>query len=331
MRIKRRVFHGAAIRARPDTVQCDMGYASLQSARQAFLTYIRVECGLADNTLEAYGRDLRDLVGDLDHRNVSALSDVHPRMLAEHLASMKTERGQASSTITRRLATIRTFFRWLHAEGAIEENPADWLERPTRWKRLPDVLSPNQMRRLLDSPSPEQDRPTGPPLWRRDKAMLELMYASGLRASEVGAIGVEDVHPKLGVVRVLGKGSKERLVPVGVPGLEATDAYLTDCRPKLMREDGRDQGRLLLSKTGRPLERVAVWQIVKKHALRAGLRDVHPHTLRHSFATHLLMGGADLRLVQELLGHSDIATTQVYTHVDRSRLKDVHRKFHPRG
>lgn len=308
-----------------------MRYRDLHSARQAFLTFIRVECGLAPNTLEAYGRDLRDLLIDLNARAVTTPDAVQPRQLAEHLASMKTVRGQASSTITRRLATIRTFFRWLHGEGAIAENPADWLDRPTRWKRLPDVLSPNQMRRLLDAPSPELDRPNQTSLWRRDKAMLELMYASGLRASEVGAIGVEDFHPKLGVVRVLGKGDKERLVPMGRPAIDAIEMYLTECRPRLVRPDARDKGRLILSKTGRPLERVAVWQIVKRHASRAGLRDVHPHTLRHSFATHLLMGGADLRLVQELLGHSDIATTQIYTHVDRSRLKDVHRKYHPRG
>ncbi len=308
-----------------------MRYRDLHHARQAFLTYIRVECGLASNTIEAYGRDLRDLLIDLDKNEVTSPEAVEPRRLVEHLTSMKNDRGQASSTITRRLATIRTFFRWLHAEGAIDENPATWLDRPTRWQRLPDILSPNQMRRLLESPSPELDRPGQPPLWLRDKAMLELMYASGLRASEVGAVGVEDFHPKLGVVRVLGKGDKERLAPMGRPAIQAIETYLTDCRPQLKRPDGRDKNRLILSKTGRPVERVAVWQIVKRHASRAGLRDVHPHTLRHSFATHLLMGGADLRLVQELLGHADIATTQIYTHVDRSRLKDVHRKFHPRG
>lgn len=308
-----------------------MRFADLHSARTGFLTYIRVECGLSDNTLEAYGRDLHDLIVDLEARSIGAPSAVGPRDLADHLVSMKTERGQSSATITRRLATIRTFFRWLDAQGAIETNPADWLDRPTQWKRLPDVLSPQQMKKLLNSPSPDDDKPGQPPLWLRDKAMLELMYASGLRASEVGTIGLEHAHPKLGIIRVRGKGDKERMVPMGKPAMQAIERYLDECRPKLARDIAVHKDRLLLSRSGRPLERVAVWQIVKKHAARAGLRDVHPHTLRHSFATHLLMGGADLRLVQELLGHADIATTQIYTHVDRSRLKDIHKKYHPRA
>jgi len=308
-----------------------MRYSDLQSARQAFLTYVRVECGLADNTLLAYGRDLRDLLVDLADRGVTTPQTVGPRDLSEHLVSMRKDRGQASATIVRRLATIRTFFRWLLALDEIEENPAAWLERPTPWKRLPDVLSPSQMKKLLEAPRPDPHRPGALPLWLRDRAMLELMYACGLRASEVGAIGVEEHHPILGVVRVLGKGDKERLVPMGAPAIEATAVYKEECRPRLIRDDGRDHGRLLLSRTGRPLERVAVWQIVKRAAIGAGLRNIHPHTLRHSFATHLLVGGADLRLVQELLGHADIATTQIYTHVDRSHLKEVHRTCHPRG
>jgi integrase/recombinase XerD len=229
---------------------------------------------------------------------------------------------------------VRVFCRWLHARGLVAEDPSQILERPTRWKKLPGVLSPKQLKALIESPRPEaarKDGPEQPPLWLRDRAMLELMYASGLRASEVGALGLTDLHDTLGVVRVTGKGNKQRLVPVGKPAQNAIRAYMSECRVVLVRPDGRDKGRLLLSRSGRPLERVAVWQIVKRHAATAGLRDVHPHMLRHSFATHLLAGGADLRVVQELLGHADISTTQIYTHVDRSRLRDVHRKHHPRG
>ncbi|MEC9372526.1 MAG: site-specific tyrosine recombinase XerD [Planctomycetota bacterium] len=303
------------------------------SVRDTFLTYIRVECGLAPNTIEAYARDLRDLFTDLESRGLATISEITPRHLAEHIASLRSERAMSASSVARHLATIKVLFRFLAAERRLEENPADWLDQPTRWSRLPSVLSPKDVRRLVEAPAPPPGGWDGKilPLWLRDRAMLELMYACGLRASEVGRIKHTDIHTTLGVVRVLGKGNRERLVPMGRPAEAALDSYLKECRPRLVRPDGRDEGRLLLSRTGRPLERVAVWQIVKRHAATAGVKDVHPHTLRHSFATHMLMGGADLRVVQELLGHADIATTQIYTHVDKSRLKDVHRRFHPRA
>lgn len=291
-----------------------------------FLAYLRVEVGAAPATLEAYGRDLRDLVEDLERAGRTPATTT-PADLAAHLRDLHRARELQSSSIIRHLATIRVFFRFLHANGRITENPAQLLESPTRWQRLPGVLSPSQVKRLLAAPAPETGR-----LWRRDRALLELMYAAGLRASEVGALAIEDYQRTLGVLLVTGKGRKQRLVPIGIPARDAVDAYLEILRPPLVRfGDGRDQGRLLLSHTGRPLERVAVWQIVRRHAIRAGLPNTHPHMLRHSFATHILAGGADLRVVQELLGHSDIATTQVYTHVDRSRLRDVVRKHHPRG
>jgi integrase/recombinase XerD len=306
--------------------------ASFQSLRRDFLAFIRVECGLSANTIMAYERDLTDLLVDLTERGVSSAGAVAPRDLARHLAALKTDRGMASTSIIRHLATIKVFFRWLAARGVISENPAEILERPTRWRKLPGVLSPRDLKRLVEAPAAPATGVKGhPPLWLRDRAMLELMYASGLRASEVGGLGLTDLHETLGVVRVTGKGRKQRLVPVGKPALGAIRTYLEECRPGLVRPDGRDKGRLLLSRSGRPIERVAVWQIVKRHAAAAGLRHVHPHVLRHSFATHLLAGGADLRVVQELLGHSDIATTQVYTHVDRSHLKAVHHRHHPRA
>ncbi len=307
----------------------------LESLRSKFLSFIRVECGLSLNTIQAYDRDLRDLFTELASLNIASAEAIGPRDLANHLANLKTQRTMESSSITRHLATIKVFGRWLTARGFVKENPAEVLERPHRWKNLPGVMSVAQLKALLAAPKPDPTdtrlKSPSPPLWLRDRAMLELMYASGLRASEVGAVSLSDLHETLGVVRLTGKGQKQRLVPFGKPAMAALKSYLTDCRPLLTKPDGRDKGRLLLSRSGRPLERVAVWQIVKRHATTAGLRNIHPHVLRHSFATHLLAGGADLRVVQELLGHSDIATTQIYTHVDRTYLKAVHKKHHPRA
>lgn len=292
-----------------------------------FLTYLRVEAGVAVATLDAYGRDLRDLVDQLSAERVPGAGAVTAEHLVGHVQALHRVRGLQSSSIARHLATIRVFFRFLTANGVIEEDPARILETPTRWRRLPDVLSPRKMKQMLDAPSPEWGR-----LWVRDKAMLEAMYGGGLRASEVATLRVRDYNRTLGVLLVTGKGRKQRVVPLGKPAGAAIDRYVTELRGTLARfDDRRDEERLLLSNTGRPLERVAVWQIVRRVAARAGLGEVHPHMLRHSFATHLLAGGADLRVVQELLGHSDIATTQVYTHVDRSRLREVVKKHHPRG
>ncbi|UCD76461.1 MAG: site-specific tyrosine recombinase XerD [Phycisphaerales bacterium] len=297
-------------------------------ARQAreFLTYLKVEAGLAPATIEAYGRDLSDLQEHLESGGIHDAAEVSPQDLADHLRDLHTSRDMQPSSIARHLAALRVFYRFLSANGVVEDAPTRLLETPTRWKRLPGVLSPKKMKALLDAPAPETGR-----LWLRDKTMVELMYAAGLRASETATLRTNEYNPTLGVLLVTGKGSKQRLVPIGKPAQEWTDRYLKELRPELARfEDGRDQNRLLLSNTGRPLERVAVWQIIRRLALRAGLRDVHPHMLRHSFATHMLAGGADLRVVQELLGHADIATTQIYTHVDRSRLREVVRKHHPR-
>lgn len=291
-----------------------------------FLTWTRIEAGLAAATIEAYGRDLRELVAFLREGGVTAPGEVDPNHLADHLRSLSRDRGLEPSSITRHLATIRVFFRWLTANDRIPRDPARLLERPTKWRRVPDVISPAKMRALVEAPAPEHGR-----LWVRDRAILELMYAAGLRASEVGALRLDEYHEVLASLTVTGKGSKQRIVPLGEPAVHWTDRYLAELRPHLTRfDDGRDRQRLMLSFTGRPLERVAIWQFVRKYAAVAGLKDVHPHMLRHSFATHLLVGGADLRVVQEMLGHADIGTTQVYTHVDRSRLREVVADHHPR-
>lgn len=305
---------------------------------QGFLTYLRVECGLSVNTITAYRSDLDDLrehieaVGKLD-----ALGSVDSEDIVAHLRALRVERDMASSSIARHLAAIRMFFRYLTANGRIPEDPTELIDRPTMWQKLPDVLTPGSMRALLDAPAPSKD-PRALPMWLRDKALLETMYASGLRASEVADLSLNDVHFALGVIKATGKGNKQRMIPFGKPAERALRRYLDDCRPRLDKGDGRDDPgsplpgkRLFLSRTGRPLERVAVWQIVRRNAKAAGLRDVHPHVLRHSFATHLLSGGADLRVVQELLGHKDITTTQIYTRVDQPRLKAIHAQFHPRA
>jgi len=302
----------------------------LARARDDFLAYIRVECGLTPATIDAYSRDLRDLLTHLAEANIPSPTDITPHALAAHLASLKRDRNLETSSVARHLATIKVFSRWLYAEGRTPSNPADLLDQPARWRKLPHTLSPNQVKKLLQVIAPEPDTTNEPPLWLRDRALMELLYACGLRATEVCALHVADIQQTLGTALVTGKGRKQRLVPIGKPALQAIADYLALCRPKLLRTQELHKGRLLLSRNGRPLERVAVWQIVKRIAARAGLSDVHPHTLRHSFATHLLHGGADLRVVQELLGHADIATTQLYTHVDQTRLREVHKKHHPR-
>jgi integrase/recombinase XerD len=291
-----------------------------------FFGYLRVEAGLSPATLEAYRHDLEQLQEELVAQGVTCCSAVTPKILAAHIRRLHRERGLQASSVARHLSTIRMLFRFLQASNRIDSDPARLLETPTRWKKLPDVLSPKKMKRMIEAANPKFGR-----LWKRDRALVELMYAGGMRASEVAGIKPDDFKETLGVVMVTGKGNKQRLVPVGKPAIEAINQYSNELRPTLLRfEDGRDEGRLLLSNTGRPLERVAVWQIIRKLAKNAELGEVHPHTLRHSFATHMLAGGADLRVVQELLGHSDIGTTQIYTHVDRSQLKAVVAKYHPR-
>ena len=309
---------------------------------RAFRTYLRVECGLLPNSLDAYLRDAAQVLWHLHDRGCARLDDATPRHLSEHLTLLKTRRALDATSIIRHLAAIKVFFRWALATEKMEGDPTAILERPTRWKKLPDVLSPAQVKKLIDACAPTPIHETAAasglppgggtvaaPIHLRDRALLELLYASGLRASEVSTLALTDVQETLGVLRVTGKGNKQRLVPMGEPAQAAVKEYLTHCRP-LLDKPHLSRGCLLLSRTGRPLERVRVWQLVTHYARLAGIR-VYPHMLRHSFATHLLIGGADLRVVQELLGHADIATTQIYTHVDRSHLRQVHKKHHPRA
>jgi integrase/recombinase XerD len=288
----------------------------------AFIDYLRSECHLADNTTAAYRRDMRRFIGWLAGRNVARLTI---RELADY-ATWLSEEKLAPASVARHLISLKVFFRYLQLEGVISENLVELLGSPKLWSRVPQVLSPAMVDQLLDSPQP------GEAFWRRDRALLELLYATGCRASELAHLRQSDVHLAEGFCRCRGKGDKERLVPLNSRAVEMVVQYRDQERPLLAGRSRSAPDWLLLSKTGKRLRRERIWEIVKRHVLRIGAPpDVSPHTLRHSFATHLLSGGADLRQVQELLGHASINTTQIYTHVDATRLKAVHRKFHPRG
>jgi integrase/recombinase XerD len=287
----------------------------------SFLLYLASERGLAENSLHAYRRDLEDLERYLA-RHGSTLARASAEQFRAYLQD-QSRRGQSTRTVARRLAAVRAFLRFLQTQGRDTSATLQQLERPKPERSLPKVLSRAQVNQLIAAPDPQSG------MFARDVAILELLYASGLRASELCDLKLRDVNLQVGCVRVLGKGMKERVVPLGQAALEACTRYLAECRTKLNR---RASDRMFLSRTGRPLERVALWMLVEKYGRTSSLlKHVSPHVLRHCFATHLLGGGADLRVVQELLGHSDINTTQIYTHVDSSRLKAVHAKHHPRA
>lgn len=302
----------------------DVNASRFEGPAKEFLAYCRIECGFSPLSIQAYAADLRDLWVWMIGQQLASWADLtHDRIVA-HLRMLRDEREFEESSVARHLATIRVFCRFLASVKQLEHDPAEKLSQPSQWRRLPGVMGEAEIQKLLDAPKADD------PLGQRDGAMLELLYSSGLRASELATLELGHLSLELGVVRVLGKGSKERIVPVGRPALEAIRGYLTELRPRLARADKPSQ-RVFLSRTGGAVTRVVVWQVIQRHAQAAGLRHIHPHMLRHSFATHLLSGGADLRVVQELLGHSNIKTTQVYTHVDRSRLKQVIAQFHPRA
>ena len=281
-----------------------------------------LEQGASPRTIEAYRRDVIRCAAYARSQGVATAGALTPRLLREYVYTLR-DLGLSGATIRRNVSALRTWFRILLGEGLVTTDPTERLETPARWRTLPEVLSVDEVLRLLGAPGLEE------PLAFRDRAMLELAYGAGLRVSEWITISVRDVLLEESLVRVLGKGSKERLVPIGRSAIGALAVYLRELRPVLER--GAGQGVLFLNARGEPLTRMGAWKILRKYVLMAGIdKPVSPHTLRHSFATHLLEGGADLRAVQEMLGHADIATTQLYTHVDREYLRTVHRSFHPR-
>jgi integrase/recombinase XerD len=298
--------------------------AALMDDVTAFRHYIASERGMAANTVLAYGRDLDRFAAWVTTGELSDYLRPSVRELSRYIEFLREE-GLAPSSQARHLVALKVFFRFLRLEERTSESTVDLLASPALWERIPHVLSPESVEKLLASPLPI-DR-----YYLRDRALLETLYATGGRASEVVGLKLADVYLDSSFCKCMGKGSKERLVPLGRPAIEALRAYLSHLRPMLIQAVPVSPW-VFVSRGGRALTRFMLWTLVKKYVRRAGLNGkISPHTLRHSFATHLLAGGADLRTVQELLGHANIRTTQHYTHVDRDRLKAIHRQFHPRG
>lgn len=290
-----------------------------------FQEYLTVELGLAKNTQLAYMRDLRLLMKSLQLKADEELLQVSRQQLIAYLVRLKQE-GRASSTVARKLASIKAFYRFLTAERYIRRNPAEVLEAASRGLHLPKVLSVQEVERLLDEPN------LGTLDGYRDKTMLELLYATGMRVSELVNVPVKNVDMKMQYVIVMGKGSKERMLPLGRTALHYLEHYLSVVRPQLLHGKPDAAAELFVTGWGGPMTRERFYEIIVAYGKSAGIsKRVTPHMLRHSFATHLLNNGTDLRIVQELLGHADISTTQIYTHLDVERLREVYDKTHPRA
>ncbi|MEW5784891.1 MAG: site-specific tyrosine recombinase XerD [Bacillota bacterium] len=288
-----------------------------------FSHYLSVEKGLSQNTLESYRRDLKKFLSFLRKEKINMPAAVNRAAITRYLNALK-QAGNAPSTISRNIASIRSFFNFLMQEGLLEENPAHQLETPRLEKKLPRVLTTKEVDKLLCQPK------TNDQSGLRDKAMLELLYASGIRVSELVSLNTADFNPEVGFLRCRGKGMKERIVPIGTMAINVVQEYLHNSRARLLKKN--EEKALFLNHHGRRLTRQGFWKILKKYALKSKINgEITPHTLRHSFATHLLENGADLRSVQEMLGHSDISTTQIYTQITRRKIREVYDKTHPRA
>lgn len=295
----------------------------MQAHIQMFLQYLTVEKGLSLNTIAAYGADLKWFSEFLRERGRTRLEDVTRQDLSDFLAERK-RKGLASRSLARQIVTLRTLYRFLNRENILKVDPVQNMQSPRDWKRLPKTLAFEEVERLLNLPKGDT------PMAVRDDALIELMYATGLRVSELTGLPLQAVNIEVGYVLATGKGQKQRIIPVGDAALQKIKTYLENARARLAKEQVSD--RLFLNRSGRGLTRQGCWKLMKKYVRRAGIkRSVSPHMLRHSFATHLLERGADLRSVQAMLGHADLSTTQIYTQVTRQRLKQIHQQFHPRG
>ncbi|MBR2693475.1 MAG: tyrosine recombinase [Thermoguttaceae bacterium] len=297
---------------------------------EPFVRHVGNECGLSGNTQAAYRRDVAHFFDWLGDR---IMTDLTLSDFLDYLGSLRTA-NLAPATCARHLVSLRVFYRWLQLRGIVKRNLTALLESPKLWERVPSVLTVKQVDRLLVAPNPDEDRN-----WVRDRAILEIFYATGCRASEITSLTLEDYHPREMFCRCVGKGDKERMVPLGRGAVDACSAWLAvraeildRAKPPLAAGKTEAARPLFVTRTGRPLRREALWELVKKYARRVGApEEISPHSLRHSFATHLLAGGVDIRVVQELLGHASIQTTQRYTHVDFERMRAIHEKFHPRS
>ncbi|KMY54672.1 recombinase XerD [Bacillus sp. FJAT-27231] len=293
---------------------------------QDFIHYMIVEKGLAKNTVAAYERDLKHYLLFLDKvEQLSSLNEVSRIHIVQFLGHLKSE-GKSAKTIARHVASIRSFHQFLLRDKAVEQDPSVHIEPPKMEKTLPKVLNLTEVEALLEAPD------TSTPFGQRDQAMLELLYATGMRVSELTSLNLDAVHLTMGFVRCTGKGNKERIIPIGTTAIRVLETYLQTGRPKLKSKKHATEEALFLNHHGKRLSRQGFWKILKALAKKANIeKELTPHTLRHSFATHLLENGADLRAVQEMLGHADISTTQIYTHVTKTRMKDVYTQFHPRA
>lgn len=290
-----------------------------------FTGYLSIERGCSKNTVDSYRFDLTDFIAYLKNSHIAVFENVSRDDIVDYLGSCR-DRDMESSSVARRLVAIKAFFRYLYQERIIPSDITDVMTSPKLWRILPDFLTPEEMEALMHVYSNRGHDP----LILRNRAILELLYSSGLRVSECANLKCGTVSFEEGLIRVFGKGSKERLVPVGNLALNSLRIYLEKGRPQLVKET--DPGFMFLSIRGRMIDRERVWQVVKEAALQAGIKkNIHPHTLRHSFASHLLENGADLRVIQEMLGHADISTTQIYTHVNQKQLLSIHKRFHPRA
>ncbi len=300
----------------------DIHISNWEEWAERFLNYLRVERGLSDNSLDAYSRDILRFLTSVT-RGKSHPAEVSQEDVLNYI--MTLSQYKAPTSVARNLSAIKTFFRFLASEGQIPSNPARLIDSPRIPRRLPDTLSIKEVERLLGAIDASS------PLGKRDLAMLELAYGTGIRASELVNLKLQDLNLEAGFVRVMGKGSKQRLVPLGAKAAEAVGRYLAESRPIILKRNGKSSPYLFLNKIGGKLSRQGFWKVLKGYVAKAGLaKRVSPHSLRHSFASHLLEGGADLRSVQAMLGHADISTTQIYTHVTRERLKKIHEQCHPR-
>lgn len=290
---------------------------------QPFLDYLESECGMAANTLAAYSNDLEQFFAWNSLQDDRSLDSITLQRLSAYLKFLHS-RQLAASTIARHLVSIKMFFRYLVLEGQLLESVVDLLSSPKLWQHLPKVLSPEMVDKLLKAPT------IGDRHWKRDRAILAMLYATGCRASEVSNLKLRDLYLEEGYCRCLGKGNKERMVGLNPLAKRTVERYLSETRNKIAKADEIDF--LFITSRGSEVSRITIWKIVKKYAPRVGLsKEISPHTMRHSFATHMLAGGANIRALQELLGHASISTTQIYTHVEHSRLKAIHKKCHPRG
>ncbi|MFI4912507.1 MAG: site-specific tyrosine recombinase XerD [Sedimentisphaeraceae bacterium JB056] len=290
----------------------------------SFLDHLTVEAGLADNTILGYGRDLLAFLEYCQQRGVVSFSDINTDVVFDYHHHLLSKNASENS-LARALVAVKMLLRYAYSYSLVEKDHTILLESPRRWQKLPDVLNGDDVMKLLSEPDPERDK-----YYWRDMAVIELLYATGMRVSEASGLHLSDVNYQVGYIRCLGKGNKERVVPLGDAAIAVLRNYIEEQRADLAGD--KENGSLFLSSKGNPLERTAIWRIVKKYAKRAGIKkDISPHSLRHSFATHLLEGGADLRSVQEMLGHSSVTTTQIYTHVEQDRLTEIHSKFHPRS